>query len=100
MPIEMIIDDDNNNRRRQYPRRVCASPVRLITLDNQLSTRGNQKRTRSSTITTTTTPKRLRRHDNLPLVTMPATPGKKRIKCTCQKRGNKPCDICAAALDA
>ena len=60
----------------------------------QVTTR-NQKRTRSSIITT---PKRIRGDDLI--VSVPGTPGKKRSKCTCQKRRNKICDICAAAIDA
>jgi hypothetical protein len=86
----------NYGRRRQQPRRVATSPLRTdVSLETLPSTNGNKKRTRSSVATT---PKRARR-DNLVLTIVPGTPGKKRNKCTCEKRRNGICDICASATD-
>jgi len=84
------------SRRRQQRRIIPDSPKRGEegTLETLPSITQNQKRTRSSVITT---PKRVRR-DNL-IIAVPSTPGKKRNKCTCQKRRNRICDICAAAID-
>jgi hypothetical protein len=85
------------SRRRQQKRRIATSPVRVeeTTLETLPSITQNQKRTRSSVATT---PKRVRR-DDLMVINVPGTPGKKRNKCTCEKRRNRICDICAAALD-
>ncbi len=79
-------------------RRIINSPIRENegTLETLPSITRNQKRTRSSVMTT---PKRIRR-DELLVTAVPSTPGKKRKRCTCQKRRNKICDICAAAIDA
>ncbi|CAF3387241.1 unnamed protein product [Rotaria sp. Silwood1] len=95
LPIPVPI---NNKRRRQPQRRIVHSPIRVekSSLEISPSNNRNQKRTRSSVATT---PKRIRRED-LMITTMPSTPGKKRNKCTCQKRRNKRCDICAAAIDS
>jgi hypothetical protein len=86
------------SRRRPQQRRIANSPkhVEESTLETSPSITRNQKRTRSSAITT---PKRARR-DNLIVPAVPSTPGKKRNKCTCEKRRNRICDICAAAIDA
>ncbi len=80
------------NRRR----RLINSPKHNDenTLEILPSITRNPKRTGSNV---TTTPKRVRR-DNL-ITAIPSTPGKKRIRCTCQKRRNKICDICATAVD-
>jgi len=85
------------SRRRRQQRRIDNSPKREeeSTLETLPSITRNQKRTRSSVIST---PKRVRR-DNLLVAAVPSTPGKKRNKCTCQKRRNRICDICAAAID-
>jgi len=84
-------------RPRRQPLQIPNSPVRIeaATLETLPSTTRNQKRTRSSVATT---PKRARR-DHIIVTTVPGTPGKKRNKCTCEKRRNKICDICAAAID-
>jgi hypothetical protein len=84
--------------RRRQQRRMADSPKRFEenTLEILPSITRNQKRTRSSVAST---PKRVRR-DNLIIAAVPSTPGKKRNKCTCQKRRNRICDICAAAPDA
>lgn len=86
------------SRRRQQQRQITTSPKHIEdgTLEILPSITRNQKRTSSSAITT---PKRIRR-DNLIVTTVPSTPGKKRNRCTCEKRRNRKCDICAAALDA
>jgi hypothetical protein len=78
-------------------RRIIDSPNREDdgTLEILPSITRNQKRTHSSVMTT---PKRIRR-DNLLVAAVPSTPGKKRKRCTCQKRRNRICDICAAAID-
>lgn len=60
------------------------------------TTSRNQKRSQSSAAAT---PKRARR-ENLVVTSVLGTPGKKRNKCTCEKRGHRVCDICAAAVDA
>jgi hypothetical protein len=87
-----------SGRRRKQQLDIPSSPVRVeeIPLETLPSITQNRKRTRSSVATT---PKRVR-HDNFLLTTVPGTPGKKRNKCTCEKRRNKICDICAAAFDA
>lgn len=79
-------------------RRIAHSPQLNDedTLEIVSSTNRNPKRTHSNVIST---PKRVRR-DNLIVTAVPSTPGKKRKRCTCQKRRNKICDICAAAIDA
>lgn len=79
-------------------RRVANSPQRTDegTLETVSSMNRNPKRTHSNVITT---PKRVRR-DNLLVTAVPSTPGKKRQRCTCQKRRNKICDICVAAIDS
>jgi len=84
--------------RRRQQRRIPNSPKREEegTLEILPSITRNKKRTRSSV---TTTPKRARR-DNFIVAAVPGTPGKKRNKCTCIKRRNRICDICAAAIDA
>jgi len=84
--------------RRRQQRRIPNSPKREEegTLETLSSITQNLKRTHSSVITT---PKRVRR-DNLIVAAVPSTPGKKRNKCTCQKRRNRICDICASAMDA
>ncbi|CAF3567345.1 unnamed protein product [Rotaria sordida] len=96
-PLLPLPTPTNNSRRRQPQRRIINSPIRIekSTLETLPSNNHNQKRTRSSV---TTTPKRIRR-DDLMIISVPSTPGKKRNKCTCQKRRNKICDICAAAID-
>ncbi|CAF0847909.1 unnamed protein product [Rotaria sordida] len=96
-PLLPLPTPTNNSRRRQPQRRIINSPIRTekSTLETLPSNNHNQKRTRSSV---TTTPKRIRR-DDLMIISVPSTPGKKRNKCTCQKRRNKICDICAAAID-
>ncbi|CAF2852250.1 unnamed protein product [Rotaria sp. Silwood2] len=89
----------NNSRRRQPQRRAVISPIRVEekpTLEILPSNNRNPKRTRSSVATT---PKRIR-SDDLMITAVPSTPGRKRNKCTCQKRRNKICDICAAAIDS
>lgn len=80
-------------RRRQPQKRLIA--IEDDNLEPLPSVTRNQKRTSSSAITT---PKRARR-DNLIVAAVPSTPGKKRNKCTCEKRRNRRCDICATALD-
>jgi hypothetical protein len=79
-------------------RRVVTSPIRENegTLEIIPSITRNQKRTHSSVMTT---PKRIRRDEQL-VTAIPGTPGKKRKRCTCQKRRNRICDICATAIDA
>ena len=79
-------------------RRIANSPTRddAGTLEIVPSITRNAKRTHSSVLTT---PKRMRREELL-VAAVPSTPGKKRKRCTCQKRRNKICDICAAAIDA
>lgn len=83
--------------RRRPP--VAPRPIENVQDDINLepvsSTTRNVKRTRSSVAST---PKRPRR-DNLVVTSIPSTPGKKRNKCTCEKRRNRTCDICASALD-
>ncbi|CAF4148820.1 unnamed protein product [Rotaria sp. Silwood2] len=89
----------NNSRRRQPQRRAVLSPIRVEekpTLEILPLNNRNPKRTRSSVATT---PKRIR-SDDLMITAVPSTPGRKRNKCTCQKRRNKICDICAAAIDS
>lgn len=88
----------NSTRRRppEAQRRIDSFDDDGGTLETVSSTSRNQKRTRSSVAST---PKRLRR-DNLPVAAVPSTPGKKRHKCTCEKRRHRTCDICAAAVDA
>ncbi|CAF3533547.1 unnamed protein product [Adineta steineri] len=96
--LPIPIPRNGSRRRQQQPRRVASSPryVEETPLETISSTTRNQKRTQSSIITT---PKRVRR-DNLVLTTVLGTPGKKRNRCTCEKRRNKICDICASAIDA
>ena len=82
-------------------RRPPAAPRRIdnsqddVSLEPVTSTNQKAKRTRSSVAST---PKRIRR-DELLVTAIPSTPGKKRNKCTCEKRRNRTCDICATALD-
>lgn len=78
-------------------RRVAKSPPRIDegSLETVSSMNRNPKRTHSNVITT---PKRVRR-ENLLVTAIPSTPGKKRQRCTCQKRRNKTCDICAVAIE-
>jgi hypothetical protein len=84
-------------RQRQASRIDDCSPMRTdAVLDVKSSINRNQKRTRSSV---NTTPKRARR-ENLVVTSVLGTPGKKRHKCTCEKRRNGICDICATAIDA
>ena len=91
LPIPLV------GRRRQPKRRGATSPPPIEAVLEELpSTNRNQKRTRSSVATT---PKRARR-ENLVVISVPGTPGKKRNKCTCEKRRNGKCDICASAIDA
>ena len=90
LPIPVV------SRRRQPKRRDATSPTPMdAVLEVLPSANRNQKRTRSSVATT---PKRARR-ENLVVVSVPGTPGKKRNKCTCEKRRNGKCDICASAID-
>lgn len=87
LPVPIVL-----GRRRRGP----TSPMQTDTmLDVLPSTNRNKKRTRSSV---TSTPKRVRR-ENVVLPAVLGTPGKKRSKCTCEKRRHKICDICAAAID-
>ena len=91
LPVPLV------GRRRQPKRRGATSPTPFdAVLEEMPSTNRNQKRTRSSVATT---PKRARR-ENLVVISVPGTPGKKRNKCTCEKRRNGQCDICASAIDA
>lgn len=78
-------------------RRIAHSPKLNdeATLETVSSNNRNPKRTHSNVIST---PKRVRR-DNLLVTAIPSTPGKKRKRCTCQKRRNKICDICATAIE-
>lgn len=85
----------NAGRRRQPQRRLPDSPPPVERLNLDMSPSVNRKRTRSSVAAT---PKRAR-HDDLIITAVPSTPGKKRKLCTCQKRRNKICDICAAAIE-
>lgn len=96
-PLLPIPVPTNGGRRRQQQRRVASSPRPVEEAPSEIipSMTRNQKRTRSSVMTT---PKRVRR-DDLIVTTVPGTPGKKRNKCTCEKRRNRICDICAAAPD-
>jgi len=83
-------------RRRPAARRAAAptsSPTNLDVVPS--TTNRNQKRSQSSAAAT---PKRARR-ENLIVMTVLGTPGKKRNKCTCEKRGRRVCDICATAVD-
>ncbi|CAF3714654.1 unnamed protein product [Rotaria socialis] len=88
----------NGGRRRQPQREVLTTPPRVDKpmLETLPSNTRNLKRTRSSVAIT---PKRVRR-DDLVIVAVPSTPGRKRNACTCQKRRNKICDICAAAIES
>ena len=96
-PLLPIPVPTNGGRRRQQQRRIVHSPHQAeeATLEIIPSITRNQKRTQSSTMST---PKRARR-DNLLVTTVPSTPGKKRNKCTCEKRRHRVCDICATAVD-
>jgi len=96
--LPLPIPTSASRHRQQQQRPIPSSPKRGEegTLETLPSITRNQKRTHSSTITT---PKRARR-DNLIVPAIPSTPGKKRNKCTCEKRRNRICDICAAAIDA
>jgi len=96
--LPLPVPTSRSSRRRQQQRQISSSPRRVeeVALETLPSITRNQKRTRSSV---NTTPKRVRR-ENLIVATVPGTPGKKRNACTCQKRRNKICDICAAAIDA
>ncbi|CAF0942777.1 unnamed protein product [Adineta ricciae] len=96
-PLLPIPVPTNGGRRRQQQRRIVHSPHQAeeSTLETIPSITRNQKRTQSSTMST---PKRARR-DNLLVITVPSTPGKKRNKCTCEKRRHRICDICATAVD-
>jgi hypothetical protein len=96
-PLLPIPVPTNGGRRRQQQRRIASSPTQIeeTTLETVPSMTQNKKRTRSSVATT---PKRARR-ENLIVTIVPSTPGKKRNKCTCEKRRNKICDICAAAAN-
>ncbi|UJR33110.1 hypothetical protein I4U23_020567 [Adineta vaga] len=96
-PLLPIPVPKSGGRRRQQQRRLANSPNRVeeSTLEIIPSVTRNQKRTQSSVMST---PKRARR-DNLIVTTVPSTPGKKRNKCTCEKRRHRICDICATAAE-
>lgn len=93
LPIPM----DGGRRRQQQDYDLMSTPPRVEKrlLETLPSDARNPKRTRSSVAAT---PKRIRR-DDLVITTVPGTPGKKRNACTCQKRRNRKCDICATALE-
>lgn len=84
------------SRRRGGLRRDISSPVINDPIIADLPpTSQNKKRSRSSVAET---PKRARR-ENILATNILGTPGKKRSRCTCEKRTNRICDICAAAIE-